>query len=79
MRRRTLAVGLAAALCGLIAVPALAQNAAPAPAAAAPAKPKPKPKTPAGAPTVTVTVTNSRKAKLEESAPRGESRQAGVG
>jgi len=64
MRRGTLAVGLAAALCGLIAVPALAQNAEPAPAAAAPAKPKPKPKTPAGAPTVTVTVTNSRKADL---------------
>jgi hypothetical protein len=64
MTRRTLAVGLAAALCGLIAAPALAQNAEPAPAAAAPAKPKPKPKTPAGAPTVTVTVTNSRKADL---------------
>jgi hypothetical protein len=64
MTRRTLAVGLAAALCGLIAAPALAQNAAPASAAAAPAKPKPKPKTPAGAPTVTVTVTNSRKADL---------------
>jgi hypothetical protein len=60
MRRRTLAVALAAALCGLIAAPALAQNAAPA--AAAPAKPKPK--TPADAPTVTVTVTNSRKADL---------------
>jgi hypothetical protein len=60
MRRRTLAVALAAALCGLIAAPALAQNAAPA--AAAPAKPKPKP--PADAPTVTVTVTNSRKADL---------------
>ncbi len=62
MRRRTLAVALAAALCGLVAAPALAQNAEPAPAAAAPAKPKPK--TPAGAPTVTVTVTNSRKADL---------------
>jgi hypothetical protein len=57
-----LAVALAAALCGLIAVPALAQNAEPAPAAAASAKPKPK--TPAGAPTVTVTVTNSRKVDL---------------
>jgi hypothetical protein len=62
MRRRILAVALAAALCGLIAAPALAQNAEPAPAAAAPAKPKPK--TPAGAPTVAVTVTNSRKADL---------------
>ena len=62
MRRRILAVALAAALCGLIAVPALAQNAEPAPAAAASAKPKPK--TPAGAPTVAVTVTNSRKADL---------------
>jgi len=64
MRRRTLAAALAAALCGVIAAPALAQNAEPASAAAAPAKPKPKPKTPAGAPTVTVTVTNSRKADL---------------
>jgi len=62
MRRRTLALG-AAALCGLVAAPALAENAEPAPAAAAPAKPKPKP-APAGAPTVTVTVTNSRKADL---------------
>jgi hypothetical protein len=62
MRRRILAVALAAALCGLIAAPALAQNAEPAPTAAAPVKPKPK--TPAGAPTVTVTVTNSRKADL---------------
>jgi predicted secreted protein len=52
MRRRTLAVALAAALCGLVAAPALAQNA------------KPKPKTPADAATVTVTVTNSRKADL---------------
>ena len=64
MRRGTLAAALAAALCGVIAAPAQAQNAEPAPAAAAPAKPKPK--TPAGAPTVTVTVTvtNSRKADL---------------
>ncbi len=52
MTTRTLAVGIAAALCGLIAAPALAQNA------------EPKPKTPAGASTVTVTVTNSRKADL---------------
>ncbi len=64
MRRPILAVTLAAAPCGLIAAPALAQNAEPAPAAAALAKPKPKPKTPAGAPTGTVTVTNSRKANL---------------
>jgi hypothetical protein len=62
MRRRILAVALAAALCSLIAVPAVAQNAEPAPAVAAPAKPKPK--VPAGAPTVTVTVTNSRRADL---------------
>ena len=60
MRRRILAAALAAALCGLIAAPALAQNAEPAPAAPA----KPKPKTSAGAPTVTVMVTNSRKADL---------------
>ena len=62
MTRRSLALALAVALCGLLAAPALAQNAAPAPAAAAPAKLKPK--TPADAPTVTVTVTNSRKADL---------------
>jgi hypothetical protein len=62
MKRQTLAVALAAALCGLIAAPALAQNAAPA--AAAPAKTKLKPKTSAGAPTATVTVTNARKADL---------------
>ena len=52
MKRHILAAALAAALSGLIAAPALAQNA------------KPKPKTPAGAPTVTVMVTNSRKADL---------------
>jgi cell division septation protein DedD len=66
MTRRTLAVAIAAALCGLIAGPALAQNAEPAPAAAAPAKskPKPAPKTTTGAATATVMVTNSRKADL---------------
>ena len=57
MKRRTLAMALAAALCGLIAAPALAQN-------PAPAKAKLKPKTPAGAATVTVTVTNARKVDL---------------
>jgi hypothetical protein len=62
MTRRRLTLALAAALFGLIAAPALAQNAEPAPATAAPARPKPK--TPEGAPTVTVTVTNSRKADL---------------
>ncbi len=64
MRRRIWAAPFAVAMCGLVAAPSLAQNAAPAPAAAAPAKAKPKPKTTAGAPTVTVTVTNSRKADL---------------
>ena len=59
MTRPTLAMALAAALCGLIAAPALAQNTAPAAAA------KPKPKTPEGA-TVTVLVTNSRKTDLVE-------------
>jgi hypothetical protein len=59
-----LAAGLAAALGGPIAAPALAQNAEPGPATAAPAKPNPKPKTREGAPTVTVTVTNLRKADL---------------
>jgi len=62
MNRRTLAVALAAALSGFIAVPALAQNAAPSAGAAAPAELKPK--TPAGALAVTVTVTNSRKTDL---------------
>jgi len=62
MTRRTLAVALMAALCGLVAATALAQNPAPAPAAAA----KHKPKAPDGAPTVTVTVTNSRKTDLVE-------------
>jgi Flp pilus assembly protein CpaB len=62
MTKPTLVVALAAALCGSIAAPVLAQNAEPAPAAAAPAKPKLK--TPPGAPTVTVLVTNARKADL---------------
>ena len=64
MRRQILAGGLAAALCGLVAAPALAQSAQPAASAAAAAKTRPKPKTPEGAATVTVTVTNSRKADL---------------
>jgi hypothetical protein len=50
------------ALVGLLAAPALAQNAEPAPAAAA----KSNAKTSGGAPTVTVTVTNSRKTDLVE-------------
>jgi len=58
MTRRSLAVALAAALFGLIAAPALAQNATPAS--------KPKPKMLDGAATVTVTVTNSRKTDLVE-------------
>jgi hypothetical protein len=65
MRRRILAVPIAAALCGVVAGPALAQNSESAPATAAPMKSEPKPKTPAGG-TVTVTVTNSRKADLIE-------------
>ena len=60
MTKPIFAAALAAALCGLVASPALAQN--PAPAAHA----KPKPKTPDAAPTVTVTVTNSRKTDLVE-------------
>jgi hypothetical protein len=55
-----MAVALAAALCGAIVAPALAQNAAPAAAS------KPKPKTPDGADTVTVIVTNARKTDLVE-------------
>ena len=58
MTRRSLAVALAAALFGLIAAQADAQNAAPAS--------KPKPKTPDAAASVTVTVTNSRKTDLVE-------------
>lgn len=56
MRRRTLVVALAAALCAVVVAPSLAQNAAPAAAA--------KPRMAAGAPTVTVIVTNARKADL---------------
>jgi hypothetical protein len=65
MTRRTLAVALAAALCGLFAAPALAQNASPAPAAAMPTKLRPN-KAQEGAPTVTLTVTNARKTDLVE-------------
>ena len=65
MRRRILAVTIAAALFGVVAAPALAQNSESAPAAAAPMKAKPKPKTPAGG-TVTVKVTNWRVADLVE-------------
>ena len=64
MRRRTiLAVTIAAAVFGVLTVPALAQNSASAPAAAAPVKSKPK--TPAGG-TVLVKVTNWREADLVE-------------
>ena len=63
MKRRILAVTTAAALFGVVAAPALAQNSAPA--AAAPVKSKPELKTPAGG-TVTVTVTNWREADLVE-------------
>jgi hypothetical protein len=66
MTTRTLAVAIAAALCGLAAAPALAQNAAPTQAAGAPAKAKPPAKPTDGANTVTVLVTNSRKADLVE-------------
>jgi hypothetical protein len=64
MRRRIiLAVTIAAALFGVVAAPALAQNSESAPAAAAPMKSKPK--TPAGG-TVTVKVPNWRNADLVE-------------
>jgi hypothetical protein len=65
MRRRILALTIAATLFGGVLVPTLAQNPESAPAAAAPMKSKPKPKTPAGG-TVTVTVTNWREADLVE-------------
>ena len=60
-----MAVTIAAALFGVVAAPAVAQNSELAPAAAAPMKSKPKPKTPAGG-TVTVKVTNWRNADLVE-------------
>ena len=64
MRRRILALTIAATLFGVVAAPALAQNSESA-ASAAQMKSKPKPKTPAGG-TVTVTVTNWREADLVE-------------
>jgi hypothetical protein len=64
MRRRILALTIAATLSGVVASPALTQNESP-PAATAPTKPKPNPKTPAGG-TVTVRVTNWRDADLVE-------------
>ena len=60
MTRWTVAAALGGALCGVIAAPALAQNAAQA--AAMPTKLGPK--TSEGASTVTLVVTNSRKADL---------------
>ena len=65
MRRRILAITIAAAVVGVVVVPAVAQNSESAPAAAAPMKSKPKPKTPAGG-TVTVKVINWRNADLVE-------------
>ena len=62
-RRIILPVMIAAALFGVVAAPAVAQNSESAPAAAAPMKSKPK--TPAGG-TVTVKVTNWRNADLVE-------------
>ena len=63
MRRRILALTIAAALFGGVAEPALAQSSESAPASAAPMKSKPK--TPASG-TVTVKVTNWREADLVE-------------
>ena len=63
MRRRILALTIAATLFGVVAAQALAQNSGSSPAAAAPMKPKPK--TPTGG-TVNVKVTNSREADLVE-------------
>ena len=59
MRRRILAVTIAAALLGVVAAPAGARNSESA------RESKPKPKTPAGG-TVTVTVINRRNANLVE-------------
>ena len=63
--RRQLPVTIGAALFGIVAAPALAQNAESAPAAAAPMKAKPGTKTPTVG-TVMVTVTNWRDADLVE-------------
>lgn len=57
MRRRILAVTIAAALFGVVAAPAVAQNSAPP--AAAPMKFKLEPRTPAGG-AITVKVINWR-------------------
>ncbi len=65
MRRRIILAVTIAALFGIVAAPALAQNSESAPGAAAPMKSKPKPKTPAGG-TVTVKVINWRNADLVE-------------
>ncbi len=62
MSRRTLPGALAAALCSLIAVQALAQNAEPAPTATAPAKARHKPNAPSDA--HMSVVTNGRKVDL---------------
>jgi hypothetical protein len=65
MTRPIFILATTAALCGLSAAPAVAQNAAQA--AAMPTKLRPKalePKAPGAASTVTVVVTNSRKADL---------------
>ena len=83
MKRLILAVALAAS-CALIAAPALAQNTERAPAAAAPAKPKPKASSGACDELVQgrscpAAGGRERLSKLEESARRGESWQAGVG
>jgi hypothetical protein len=75
MTRWTLAAALGGALSGLLAAPALAQNAAPAattptklrPTASRPKTSDPKtsdPKTSEGAGTITILVTNARKADL---------------
>ena len=70
MRRRMLAITIAAALFGVVAAPAVAQNSESASTAAAPVKSKPKPQTPAAG-TVTVKVINWRNADLVElQAPR---------
>ncbi len=61
--RRRMAATIAAALFGVVAASALAQNSESAPAATASMKSKPK--TPAGG-TVTVTLTNWRNADLVE-------------
>ena len=92
MRRRILAVALAVALCGLIAVPALAQNAEPEPARSLACEAQAQAEDAGGRAhshgdgdelaqgrSRPAAGSRERLGKLEASARCGESRQAGIG